>query len=158
MFEFKRLVKMLLHVLLCQTSRDRVGLLGVVYVFKVLNSVASQANNRQKNELGDAYAIEVIKNVLIFYVKDFKIFYVQIMISILNAIFRGRQHSNVVEITWSIMRNLTDNAPNNSEIFLNEDGLECFLECLQVNIFISLDTIIRTKNFVLFRHFGIKID
>lgn len=62
MFEFKRLVEMLLHFLSSQKFRDSVGLLGVKYVFSVLNSVASQANNSQKNKLGEAGAMKVIKN------------------------------------------------------------------------------------------------
>lgn len=58
MFEFKRLVQMLLHIV---STSDHEGFVQRIGIY-LLNSVACQVNNKQKNELGDAGAIKVIKN------------------------------------------------------------------------------------------------
>lgn len=57
MFEFKRLVQMLLHIV---STSDHEGFVQRIGIY-LLNSVACQVNNKQKNELGDAGAIKVIK-------------------------------------------------------------------------------------------------
>lgn len=62
MFEFKRLVQMLLHIV---STSDHEGFVQRIGIY-LLNSVACQVNNKQKNELGDAGAIKVIK-IYIYY-------------------------------------------------------------------------------------------
>lgn len=56
MFEFKRLVHMLLHIV---STSDHEGFVQRIGIY-LLNSVACQVNNKQKNELGDAGAIKVL--------------------------------------------------------------------------------------------------
>lgn len=62
MFEFKRLVQMLLHIV---STSDQEGFVQRIGIY-LLNSVACQVNNRQKNELGDAGAIKVEKFRIFF--------------------------------------------------------------------------------------------
>lgn len=62
MFEFKRLVQMLLHIV---STSDQEGFVQRIGIY-LLNSVACQVNNRQKNELGDAGAIKVEKLRIFF--------------------------------------------------------------------------------------------
>lgn len=61
MFEFKRLVQMLLHIV---STSDHEGFVQRIGIY-LLNSVACQVNNKQKNELGDAGAIKVINDKFI---------------------------------------------------------------------------------------------
>lgn len=72
MFEFKRLVQMLLHIV---STSDHEGFVQRIGIY-LLNSVACQVNNKQKNELGDAGAIKVIKNTFLicYYVHNLTIF------------------------------------------------------------------------------------
>lgn len=56
MFEFKRLVHMLLHIV---STSDHEGFVQRIGIY-LLNSVACQVNNKQKNQLGDAGAIKVL--------------------------------------------------------------------------------------------------
>jgi len=49
---------MLLHIV---STSDHEGFVQRIGIY-LLNSVACQVNNKQKNELGDAGAIKVIKN------------------------------------------------------------------------------------------------
>lgn len=68
MFEFKRLVQMLLHIV---STSDHEGFVQRIGIY-LLNSVACQVNNKQKNELGDAGTIKVIQN-------NFHVFHIRIV-------------------------------------------------------------------------------
>lgn len=70
------------------------------------------------------------------------------MIAVIYDILYRNQCNFVIEVTWSIMRNMTDNAPNNSERFLNEYGLQYFSLCWKVDIFILKYTLIIIDNVV----------
>lgn len=37
-----------------------------------------------------------------------------------------------MEFSWSALWNITDETPNNCEMFLNYSGMKLFLECLKV--------------------------
>lgn len=69
------------------------------------------------------------------------------------AIIKDRLHrrvcDDVLEVAWSTMWNVTDEAPKNCKRFLDGYGMKYFIGCLKVGIFVVLNyNIIITKNFV----------
>jgi len=56
------------------------------------------------------------------------------------AIIKDRLHrrvcDDVLEVAWSTMWNVTDEAPKNCKRFLDGNGMKYFLGCLTVNIII----------------------
>ncbi|XP_050432826.1 protein zer-1 homolog [Adelges cooleyi] len=107
MFEFKRLVQMLLHIV---STSDQEGFVQRIGIY-LLNSVACQVNNKQKNELGDAGAIKK-------------------MMAIIKDRLHRRVCDDVLEVAWSTMWNVTDEAPTNCKRFLDGNGMKYFLGCL----------------------------
>ncbi|XP_026808471.1 protein zer-1 homolog [Rhopalosiphum maidis] len=107
MFEFKRLVQMLLHIV---STSDHEGFVQRIGIY-LLNSVACQVNNKQKNELGDAGAIKK-------------------MMAIIKDRLHRRVCDDVLEVAWSTMWNVTDEAPKNCKRFLDGNGMKYFLGCL----------------------------
>lgn len=43
------------------------------------------------------------------------------------------QCDQVMEFSWSALWNITDETPDNCEMFLNYSGMKLFLECLKVS-------------------------
>ncbi|VVC39427.1 Hypothetical protein CINCED_3A020042 [Cinara cedri] len=107
MFEFKRLVQMLLHIV---STSDHEGFVQRIGIY-LLNSVACQVNNKQKNELGDAGAIKK-------------------MMAIIKDRLHRRVCDDVLEVAWSTMWNVTDEAPTNCKRFLDGNGMKYFIGCL----------------------------
>lgn len=58
------------------------------------------------------------------------------------AIIKDRLHrrvcDDVLEVAWSTMWNVTDEAPKNCKRFLDGNGMKYFLGCLTVNYFNSI--------------------
>lgn len=48
------------------------------------------------------------------------------------------QCDQVMEFSWSALWNITDETPDNCQMFLNCRGMSLFLECLQVSPHLSL--------------------
>lgn len=44
-----------------------------------------------------------------------------------------------MEFSWSALWNITDETPDNCEMFLNYSGMKLFLECLKVSVWLSLE-------------------
>lgn len=43
------------------------------------------------------------------------------------------QCDQVMEFSWSALWNITDETPDNCEMFLNFNGMKLFLDCLKVD-------------------------
>jgi len=60
------------------------------------------------------------------------------------AIIKDRLHrrvcDDVLEVAWSTMWNVTDEAPKNCKRFLDGNGMKYFLGCLTVGIIIKIIT------------------
>lgn len=56
------------------------------------------------------------------------------------------QCDQVMEFSWSALWNITDETPDNCQMFLNCRGMSLFLECLQVRLLSLSDLIVFHKN------------
>ncbi|RWS28170.1 protein zer-1-like protein [Leptotrombidium deliense] len=107
-FEYKRLVAMLLHIV-TNDNDDFIQRLGIY----LLNSLACQVDGEQKTLVGDLGAIKV-------------------MLSLISNRIDRKVCDEVMETAWSTMWNVTDETPVNCERFLNYHGMEYFLKCMEI--------------------------
>lgn len=56
----------------------------------------------------------------------------QTMLNLINDRLNRKVFDDVMEVAWSTMWNVTDETPQNCERFLEGDGMEYFLGCLEV--------------------------
>ena len=59
-------------------------------------------------------------------------FSIQTMIEIISSKLKSSQCDEVMEIAWSAMWNVTDETPNNCQRFIDNNGMDLFLQCLEV--------------------------
>ncbi|KAL1501347.1 hypothetical protein ABEB36_006682 [Hypothenemus hampei] len=107
LFEYERLVEVLLYSVhgMTESFVQRIG----IYL---LNSLACQVDGQQKIRLGELGAI----NKMIWLISE--------------RLDRG-YCDDVLEVAWSTMWNVTDETPANCRKFLENNGMEYFLSCLQ---------------------------
>ncbi|XP_026472169.1 protein zer-1 homolog [Ctenocephalides felis] len=107
LFQYEKLVKILLHGV---SDSDQGGFVQRIAIY-LLNSLACQVDNKQKQCLGDMGAISkmlwIIKNRILRHICD-----------------------DVLEVAWSTMWNVTDETPANCLRFLEGDGMDHFIQCL----------------------------
>ncbi|CAG9767948.1 unnamed protein product [Ceutorhynchus assimilis] len=108
LFEYERLVDVLLYSVHGLTSESFVQRIGIY----LLNSLACQVGGQQKVRLGELGAI----NKMIWLISE--------------RLERGHC-DDVLEVAWSTMWNVTDETPSNCRKFLENNGMEYFLSCLQ---------------------------
>ncbi|ENN81456.1 protein zer-1 homolog [Dendroctonus ponderosae] len=108
LFEYERLVEVLLYSVHGMTSESFVQRIGIY----LLNSLACQVDGQQKVRLGELGAI----NRMIWLISE--------------RLNRG-YCDDVLEVAWSTMWNVTDETPANCRKFLEYNGMEYFLACLQ---------------------------
>ncbi|XP_053676518.1 protein zer-1 homolog [Anopheles nili] len=108
MFEYERLVKILLHGV---SYREQEGFVQRIAVH-LLNSLACQVDGKQKLYLGELGAISL-------------------MLNLINDRLSRRIVDDVMEVAWSTMWNVTDETAKNCERFLDGRGMEYFLGCLK---------------------------
>lgn len=107
LFEYERLVKILLHGV---SDSEQEGFVQRIAIY-LLNSLACQVDGRQKLFLGDLGAIST-------------------MLDLINDRLSRKVFDDVMEVAWSTMWNVTDETPLNCERFLDGLGMEYFLGCL----------------------------
>uniref|UniRef100_A0AAR2LUU7 Protein zer-1 homolog n=1 Tax=Pygocentrus nattereri TaxID=42514 RepID=A0AAR2LUU7_PYGNA len=60
-----------------------------------------------------------------------KMGFVKTMLNLIKKKLQDRLCDQVMEFSWSALWNITDETPDNCEMFLNCSGMDLFLECLQ---------------------------
>ncbi|XP_044745986.1 uncharacterized protein LOC123307655 [Coccinella septempunctata] len=108
LFEYNRLVDILLHSVNGLQQESFVQRIGIY----LLNSLACQVDGRQKIKLGELGVISK-------------------MISLISDRLERGLCDDVLEVAWSTMWNVTDETPCNCQKFLEKNGMEYFLLCLQ---------------------------
>ncbi|KAK9886782.1 hypothetical protein WA026_018435 [Henosepilachna vigintioctopunctata] len=108
LFEYDRLVDILLHSVNGLQQESFVQRIGIY----LLNSLACQVDGKQKVKLGELGAISK-------------------MISLISDRLEKGLCDDVLEVAWSTMWNVTDETPCNCHKFLEKNGMEYFLMCLQ---------------------------
>jgi Zyg-11 protein homolog len=127
LFEFERLVRILLHGV-ADTAQE--GFVQRIAIY-LLNTLACQVDGKQKLFLGELGAISV-KADSVNYNFQFNIIFFQTMLNLINDRLSRKVFDDVMEIAWSTMWNVTDETPVNCEKFLDGKGMEYFLGCLRV--------------------------
>lgn len=109
LFEYERLVKILLHGV---SYREQEGFVQRIAIY-LLNSLACQVDGSQKMFLGDLGAIST-------------------MLNLISDRLSRKIFDDVMEVAWSTMWNVTDETAKNCERFLDGRGMEYFLGCLKL--------------------------
>ncbi|GAU97886.1 hypothetical protein RvY_09111 [Ramazzottius varieornatus] len=107
MFIYKDVVTVLLKMLRLAALDEFLLRIGVL----LLNSLACQVENEHKMMVGEMKAVET-------------------MIDIIEARLRDTNCDEVMEVSWSMMWNVTDETPRNCERFLDRNGMNLFQRCL----------------------------
>lgn len=109
MSNYEALVKVLLHSVMHTMQGGFVQRIGTF----ILNILACHITGREKLLLGNLGCIKT-------------------MLELINYRVRSNIFDEVLEVAWSIMWNMTDETPINSERFFNENGIVLFHECVKV--------------------------
>ncbi|XP_065343212.1 protein zer-1 homolog [Cloeon dipterum] len=107
LFEYQRLVEILLHIVSDMEQEGFVQRIGIY----LLNSLACQVDGTQKQLLGDMGAMDK-------------------MLRIIEDRLQRRHCDDVLEVAWSTMWNVTDETAVNCQRFLEGGGMDLFLRCL----------------------------
>jgi Zyg-11 family protein len=108
LFDYERLVRILLHIVSEHTSEEN-NFIQRAGIF-LLNSLACQVDGAQKQLVGSLGAIER-------------------MLGIITEKLQAGICDDVMETAWSTMWNVTDETPVNCERFLAGGGMYLFLKC-----------------------------
>ncbi|XP_012281887.1 protein zer-1 homolog isoform X2 [Orussus abietinus] len=107
MWNYEALVKVLLHSVKNAEPEGFVQRIGIY----LLNSLACQVDGKEKRLLGKLGCVKAMLQ-LVEYRLDSLIF------------------DDVLEVAWSTMWNMTDETPVNCQRFLDEHGMDLFLQCV----------------------------
>ncbi|CAH0392441.1 unnamed protein product [Bemisia tabaci] len=107
-FEYKRLATALILVVAKKNQDIFVRRISIY----LLNSLACQVSEDHKELLGQLGAISWV-------------------LEIINEKLSKEEFDDVLDVAWSIIWNVTDETPLNSERFLNKNGMDLFLGCLE---------------------------
>ncbi|XP_013390971.1 protein zer-1 homolog [Lingula anatina] len=105
-FAYERVVNLLLNIV-----GDHEEFIQRISIY-LLNSLACKVDDKEKLLVGDLGAITT-------------------MLDIIRDRLRRKVCDEVMEISWSMMWNVTDETAKNSERFIEKDGMNLFLECLR---------------------------
>jgi len=106
-FDYQRLVEILLHIVSDYSDEDRFNQRAGIFL---LNQLACQVDGQQKMLVGRLGAVEK-------------------MLQIITEKLQQGVCDDVMETAWSTMWNVTDETPANCERFLNAGGMLLFLKC-----------------------------
>jgi len=109
LFDYERLVKILLHIVPEHINEENNNFVQRVGIF-LLNSLACQVDGEQKVLVGSLGAVET-------------------MLRIITEKFQQGVCDEVMETAWSTMWNVTDETSVNCERFLTGGGMYLFLKC-----------------------------
>ncbi|KAL7732768.1 hypothetical protein ACLKA6_005910 [Drosophila palustris] len=118
LFEYERLIKILLHGV---SKTEQEGFVQRIAIY-LLNTLACQVDGRQKLFLGELGVVSTMLTLI----KD----------RLTRSVF-----DDVMEVAWSTMWNVTDETAINCKRFLDGRGMEYFLKCL--NTFPDRDELLR---------------
>ncbi|XP_032573716.1 protein zer-1 homolog isoform X2 [Drosophila sechellia] len=107
LFEYERLIKILLHGV---SKTEQEGFVQRIAIY-LLNTLACQVDGRQKLFLGELGVVSTMFTLI----KD----------RLTRSVF-----DDVMEVAWSTMWNVTDETAINCKRFLDGRGMEYFLKCL----------------------------
>ncbi|XP_016993948.1 protein zer-1 homolog isoform X1 [Drosophila takahashii] len=107
LFEYERLIKVLLHGV---SKTEQEGFVQRIAIY-LLNTLACQVDGRQKLFLGELGVVSTMLTLI----KD----------RLTRSVF-----DDVMEVAWSTMWNVTDETAINCKRFLDGRGMEYFLKCL----------------------------
>ncbi|XP_053329038.1 protein zer-1 homolog [Spea bombifrons] len=107
-FQYHRVNELLLNILIPTRQDDSIQRIAV----HLCNALVCQVDNDHKEAVG-------------------KMGFVMTMLKLIQKKLQDRMCDQVMEFSWSALWNITDETPDNCEMFLNYSGMKLFLECLK---------------------------
>uniref|UniRef100_A0AAX7T3B9 Protein zer-1 homolog n=1 Tax=Astatotilapia calliptera TaxID=8154 RepID=A0AAX7T3B9_ASTCA len=107
-FQYSRVNQLLLKILEPARQDESIQRIAV----HLCNALVCQVDNHHKEAVG-------------------KMGFVRTMLNLIQKKLQDRMCDQVMEFSWSALWNITDETPDNCQMFLNCRGMSLFLECLQ---------------------------
>lgn len=107
-FQYSRVNQLLLKILEPARQDESIQRIAV----HLCNALVCQVDNHHKEAVG-------------------KMGFVKTMLNLIQKKLHDRMCDQVMEFSWSALWNITDETPDNCQMFLNCRGMSLFLECLQ---------------------------
>uniref|UniRef100_A0A4W4FTL9 Protein zer-1 homolog n=1 Tax=Electrophorus electricus TaxID=8005 RepID=A0A4W4FTL9_ELEEL len=107
-FQYHRVNMLLLKILEPARQDESIQRIAV----HLCNALVCQVDNDHKEAVG-------------------KMGFVKTMLNLIQKKLQDRMCDQVMEFSWSALWNITDETPDNCQMFLNCSGMDLFLECLQ---------------------------
>uniref|UniRef100_A0A672H258 Protein zer-1 homolog n=1 Tax=Salarias fasciatus TaxID=181472 RepID=A0A672H258_SALFA len=107
-FQYSRVNQLLLKILEPARQDESIQRIAV----HLCNALVCQVDNHHKEAVG-------------------KMGFVKTMLNLIQKKLQDRMCDQVMEFSWSALWNITDETPDNCQMFLNCRGMNLFLECLQ---------------------------
>uniref|UniRef100_A0A8C5HYZ5 Protein zer-1 homolog n=1 Tax=Gouania willdenowi TaxID=441366 RepID=A0A8C5HYZ5_GOUWI len=107
-FQYSRVNQLLLQILEPARQDESIQRIAV----HLCNALVCQVDNHHKEAVG-------------------KMGFVKTMLNLIQKKLQDRMCDQVMEFSWSALWNITDETPDNCQMFLNSRGMNLFLECLQ---------------------------
>ncbi|KAG8010973.1 Protein zer-1-like protein [Nibea albiflora] len=107
-FQYSRVNQLLLKILEPARQDESIQRIAV----HLCNALVCQVDNHHKEAVG-------------------KMGFVKTMLNLIQKKLQDRMCDQVMEFSWSALWNITDETPDNCQMFLNCRGMSLFLECLQ---------------------------
>ncbi|KAM4665072.1 protein zer-1 homolog isoform 1-T3 [Discoglossus pictus] len=107
-FQYQRVNELLLNILSPMRQDESIQRIAV----HLCNALVCQVDNDHKEAVG-------------------KMGFVLTMLKLIQKKLQDKMCDQVMEFSWSALWNITDETPDNCEMFLNYSGMKLFLECLK---------------------------
>ncbi|MEE6513991.1 hypothetical protein FKM82_021911 [Ascaphus truei] len=107
-FQYRRVNELLLNILIPTRQDESIQRIAV----HLCNALVCQVDNDHKEAVG-------------------KMGFVMTMLKLIQKKLQDKTCDQVMEFSWSALWNITDETPDNCEMFLNYSGMKLFLECLK---------------------------
>ncbi|XP_061656348.1 protein zer-1 homolog [Phyllopteryx taeniolatus] len=107
-FQYRRVNQLLLNILKPARQDESIQRIAV----HLCNALVCQVDNHHKEAVG-------------------KMGFVKTMLNLIRKKLQDRMCDQVMEFSWSALWNITDETPDNCQMFLNCDGMSLFLDCLK---------------------------
>ncbi|XP_064649443.1 protein zer-1 homolog [Lineus longissimus] len=109
LFAFKRIVLIMLRLIRPPSAHEDFVQGIAIYL---LNSLACQVDGSEKQLVGDLGAVDL-------------------MLSVIQTRLNAKQCDDIMEVAWSTLWNITDETAVNCERFLQGNGMQLFIRCLE---------------------------
>ncbi|XP_068104613.1 protein zer-1 homolog [Hyperolius riggenbachi] len=107
-FQYQRVNELLLNILIPTRQDESIQRIAV----HLCNALVCQVDNDHKEAVG-------------------KMGFVMTMLKLIQKKLQDKTCDQVMEFSWSALWNITDETPDNCEMFLNYSGMKLFLDCLR---------------------------